>query len=498
MYVLFAGGNLIDYEQITFCIMNWIKKVFKGCAHKSSEGHYHGHYAEDRQFYAPSGSGDAWKEHENEEIDRAIALSLLEESQKGRRVKDDKSQLEDDEQLARAIQESLNFEPPPQYENVNTYQPMPVHFPTGYSRICAGCNTEIGCGRFLNCLSAFWHPECFRCHACNLPISDYEFSMSGNYRFHKSCYKEQYHPKCDVCNHFISTNPAGLIEYRAHPFWMQKYCPSHEHDGTPRCCSCERMEPHDTGYVALNDGRKLCLECLDSAVMDTKQCQPLYLDIQEFYESLDMKVEQQVPLLLVERQALNDAREGEKNGHYHMPETRGLCLSEEQTVSTIRRQPRLGTGNRSMDMITEPYKLTRRCDVTAILILYGLPRLLTGSILAHEMMHAWMRLQGFRTLSQDVEEGICQVLAHMWLLTQFDSASDSNGAWTSSSSSSSRLKKGKRSQLERKLGEFFKHQIESDASPVYGDGFRAGHQAVYKYGLRNTLEHIRMTGRFPH
>lgn len=45
--------------------------------------------------------------------------------------------------------------------------------------------------------------------------------------------------------HFFSqipTNPAGLIEYRAHPYWMQKYCPSHERDGTPRCCSCERME----------------------------------------------------------------------------------------------------------------------------------------------------------------------------------------------------------------------------------------------------------------
>lgn len=72
------------------------------------------------------------------------------------------------------------------------------------------------------------------------------------------------------------------------------------------------MEPQDTGYVALNDGRKLCLECLDSAVMDTKHCQPLYLDIQEFYERLNMKVEQHVPLLLVERQALNEARGGEK------------------------------------------------------------------------------------------------------------------------------------------------------------------------------------------
>ncbi|KAK8512490.1 hypothetical protein V6N13_082965 [Hibiscus sabdariffa] len=477
--------------------MDWIKKFFKGSDQKNSEGHNHGDHEEDPQVYAPSGTGDVWQEHEDEEIDRAIALSLLEESQKGRNMINDESQLEEDERLARALQESLIFEPPPPYENANIYQPIPVYFPMGY-RICAGCNTEIGHGRFLNCLNAFWHPECFRCHACNLPISDYEFSMSGNYRFHKTCYKERYHPKCDVCSHFIPTNPAGLIEYRAHPFWVQKYCPSHEHDGTPRCCSCERMEPRDTGYVALDDGRKLCLECLDSAIMDTKECQPLYLDIQEFYEGLDMKIEQQVPLLLVERQALNEAREGEKNGHYHMPETRGLCLSEEQTVSTILRRPSFGIGNRAMDMITEPFKLTRRCEVTAILILYGLPRLLTGSILAHEMMHAWMRLQGFQTLSQDVEEGVCQVLAHMWLITQLDSSSPSSDVASTSSSGSSRLRKEKIPEFERKLGEFFKHQIESDTSPVYGDGFRAGHSAVYKFGLRRTLEHIRMTGSFPY
>lgn len=64
--------------------------------------------------------------------------------------------------------------------------------------------------------------------------------------------------------------------------------------------------------MLLDDGRKLCLECLDSAVMDTKECQPLYLEIQKFYEGLNMKVEQKVPLLLVERQALNGAMEGEK------------------------------------------------------------------------------------------------------------------------------------------------------------------------------------------
>ena len=59
-------------------------------------------------------------------------------------------------------------------------------------------------------------------------------------------------------------------------------------------------------------------------------------------------------------------------------------------------------------------------------------------------------------------------------------------------------KKGKRSDFEKKLGKYFKHQIESDSSAAYGDGFREGNQAVAKYGLRRTLDHIRLTGSFPY
>ncbi|XP_059456693.1 protein DA1-related 1-like [Corylus avellana] len=415
-----------------------------------------------------------------------------------------KAQLEEDEQIAMAIQESLNVgsPSPPRYDSGNIFQPYPFFFPSGH-RICAGCNTEIGHGRYLSCMGGVWHPECFRCHVCNLPITDHEYSMSGDHPYHKSCYKEQHHPRCDVCKNFIPTNSAGLIEYRAHPFWQQKYCPSHERDRTPRCCSCERMEPRDTKYLLLDDGRKLCLECLDSAIMDTHECQPLYLEIQEYYEGLIMKVEQQIPMLLVERQALNEAIEGEKNGHHHLPETRGLCLSEEQTVTTILRRPKIGAGYRIIDMVTEPRKLIRRCEVTAILVLYGLPRLLTGSILAHEMMHAWLRLKGYHNLRPEVEEGICQVLAHMWLESEIlspsanDVASSSSPASSSAGPSLTSSKKGKRSNFEKKLGDFFIHQIESDTSSAYGDGFRTGNRAVLKYGLRSTLEHIRLTGIFP-
>lgn len=111
----------------------------------------------------------------------------------------------------------------------------------------------------------------------------------------------------------IPYNPDRLIEYRAHSFWLHKYCPSHEYDGTARCCSCERLEARGTGYVPLEDGRKLCLECLDSAIMDRSECQLLFHDIKEFYRGIGMEISQEFPLLLVERQALNEAINGERN-----------------------------------------------------------------------------------------------------------------------------------------------------------------------------------------
>ncbi|GER42650.1 hypothetical protein STAS_19451 [Striga asiatica] len=478
--------------------MGWLSKIFKGSNHKVSERRYDWRYGADTVDNHQSNSLNSLSE--TEDMDRAIALSLSEQDQKGKSVIDWEPQLKEDELLARAIQESLNSESQPEmwsrngngygyrYGYDNLYQPITIPYSTSF-RICAGCNQDIGYGRYLNCMNAVWHPECFRCRGCNQPISDYEFSVSGNSTYHKNCYKEVHYPKCDICRHFIPTNAAGLIEYRAHPFWSQKYCPRHEHDGTPRCCSCERMETWDAKFAILNDGRKLCLECLDSAIMDTNECQLLFYEIQDFFKELNMKVNQKVPLLLVEKQALNAAIGEERHGHHHMPETRGICLSEEQTISTILGRPRIGTSNR---VRTEPYKLTRHCEVTAILILYGLPRLLTGTILAHEMMHAWLRLNGFRNLGQDVEEGICQVIASMWLESQILSMSDSNHPSTSSS------RKSGRSPFDKKLSKFFKHQIATDTSAVYGDGFRAGHQAVLRFGLQRTLDHMRKTGKFPH
>ncbi|XP_052171978.1 protein DA1-related 2 isoform X2 [Diospyros lotus] len=486
-------GNFVSsYTERKSRFMKWFGKLFKSGADRGVSGRQRPQYIgeENMVWRAPARSLDdrSRAARDREELDRAIALSLGEDL---KRPPGYQWQTDYDEDL-RALQDSIGSSsyPPPSYAPTGYY-------PRGY-RVCAGCKCNIGYGNYLGCMGTFYHPQCFRCHLCGFPITEHEFSLSGKDAYHKSCFKEMTHPKCEVCHQFIPTNGAGLIEYRCHPFWSQKYCPSHEYDNTARCCSCERLESWNARYISLGDGRSLCLECMESAIMDTGDCQPLYHAIRDYYEGMNMKLDQQIPMLLVERQALNEAIVGEKNGFHHMPETRGLCLSEEQTVTSILRRPKVG-GYRLVGMRTQPQKLTRRCEVTAILVLYGLPRLLTGAILAHELMHGWLRLKGYRNLNPEVEEGICQVLSYMWLETEvmpglkhMPSTSSS-----SSSSSSSSHKKGRKSEVENKLGEFFMHQIANDASPAYGGGFRAANAAVIKYGLRATLEHIHLTGSFP-
>jgi hypothetical protein len=57
--------------------------------------------------------------------------------------------------------------------------------------------------------------------------------------------------------------------------------------------------------------------------------------------------------------------------------------------------------------------------------------------------------------------------------------------------------KAPKNPIDKKLGEFFLHQISVDTSPIYGEGFRAGHASMMQYGLKRTLDHIKMTGGFP-
>ncbi|WP_422482591.1 LIM domain-containing protein, partial [Pleomorphochaeta sp. DL1XJH-081] len=55
---------------------------------------------------------------------------------------------------------------PPPHGNGSIFAPFPFLDPSRF-RKCAGCNRQIGLGRNLSCMGGVWHPECFRCRACD-------------------------------------------------------------------------------------------------------------------------------------------------------------------------------------------------------------------------------------------------------------------------------------------------------------------------------------------
>ena len=66
----------------------------------------------------------------------------------------------------------------------------------------------------------------------------------------------------------------------------------------------------------LDDGRAVCLECLNTLVADTADCQPLWDQVLRFYVDMGMPLPHRPPMHLVESGALNLAGEA---GH-----TRGV------------------------------------------------------------------------------------------------------------------------------------------------------------------------------
>ena len=77
-------------------------------------------------------------------------------------------------------------------------------------------------------------------------------------------------------------------------------------------------------------------------------------------------------------------------------------------------------------------------------------------------------------LGAQVEEGLCQLVALLWLEREVARLDDPRHA------------------------SFLAEQIRTDASEVYGGGVRAALAAYHRYGgLGSVLSHVRETGAFP-
>ena len=171
------------------------------------------------------------------------------------------------------------------------------------------------------------------------------------------------------------------------------------------------------------------------------------------------------------------------------------------------------------------YHIEEIREVTAVLVLFGLPRDLTASILAHEAMHVWMKLTKSipYPLPMKVEEGLCQVIANRYLLnltTDTSSAVLESLGKSTSTEASRWSNKGRVTHFSKALGSleycsvisatststtsssdkmraYFSHQIETNCSEVYGEGFREAQRCCSVLGLEIVLEVVTESSNLP-
>ena len=252
-----------------------------------------------------------------------------------------------------------------------------------------------------------------------------------------------------------------------------------------RCAGCHRFEPKFASsskhFVDVGDsdsGRCVCLACCRSIVTSSDEAIPLWEKVLNYFEGplglitdadtisgVSRMSLKSIPVMLVGLDALNDNMKKYSEGVHHKSSqimTRGLCLSE-------------FCGH-----------TTESVGVTAILCLSGLPSDLTASILAHECMHAFVKLHpNFRYgkhLPLMVEEGLCQLVAYLFLKDGLEPC----GTTTEDDSIPS----------DAKLRQYFLFCIETDDT-IYGQGFRLAAQAYAEMGMQELLYYIALNRDFP-
>jgi len=325
--------------------------------------------------------------------------------------------------------------------------------------VCYTCLEHISAS-YISIQGKNYHPDCFKCIACNEVIQHStnflkaDLGTEKEEPIHKKCFDEMYGKKCTVC--FDRS-----VAYSKHVFFNDEIlCTKHITDDIRRCDACKRYESKSAGFIDVTDcGRCLCSSCYRTVILNSEDMTTLWNKVIDFFQSkLQLPIcdgMRRVPVVSVGSETLNDCKYVETSD---LRKCRGMCLSE----------------------------YSGSLEVSAILCLAGLPSDLTGSILAHEATHAWLRLHpdfvSDIPIPPFVEEGLCQLVAYLFL---------SEGLSTPSKVS---IDGG---PSEEKLRQFFRFSIESDECPVYGLGFRKASEAYAEIGIEPLISHVLRYRDFP-
>ena len=298
---------------------------------------------------------------------------------------------------------------------------------------CAGCDHPIK-GRYITAMEGKWHPHHFVCAVCQRPIVGSKFVERDNHPYHEACAAREFNPRCQIClepvtDHYLTN------------FWDDKYCQYHE-DELPQCYGCGRLVSKQLtdGGVRFEDGRTICNQCRRTGIDSVEEAEALGRQVATTMAELGFVISPaSFPLRLVDQREM--ARE----------ESHGDRTS----------------GSTKMVVETLDGRVVER-GVAEILMLHGLPAEYFAATYAHELGHAWLFQQRFLQLPPLVEEGICELFAHLWLQKR-------PGGWS----------------------DYLIYSKERSSDPVYGEGYRAAVRSLGQMTRAELLDYVKQHQKFP-
>lgn len=162
----------------------------------------------------------------------------------------------------------------------------------------------------------------------------------------------------------------------------ERFCPSCI-ASRPRCDTCSA--PVGDQHWTLHDGRVLCMRCHATAIYDPVLARDLYEEtVGAIVSQLGLTLRVGVEFRLVDAPALARVRAGAEDGH----------PADEKTLGLYQRQGHM----------------------RVIYMLYGLPRLLFRTVVAHEYAHAWQGEKCPLLDDDGLREGFAEWVAYRHLL----------------------------------------------------------------------------------
>lgn len=306
----------------------------------------------------------------------------------------------------------------------------PEHF------LCGKCGKSIN-GNYTKEGSKFYHPDCYTVHGelicaeCGKEL-DGEYYVSGGKKYHKECYTNSVLPKCAVCLEPLS----GTYTIDA---YGNKYHSFHNKE-LNKCSCCDRLISKNTtgGGNSLSDGRYICNICGATSVYSQREIERTFDLTAQRLISMGLKID--LSRISVKGVDINGMKQHADNYTAGM---QGYCSSETEKEYVNG-------------------KLNRTTTTHVIYVLNGLPSILLESVIAHELMHAWLYDNTHNKHSSKIAEGSCNYISYLYLV-----------------------------ENKVKQSNDFLRKLENNPDPVYGGGFREIRNRFSGRPIRELLEFLK-------